>query len=203
MLLAARNPRFASLAVGQRVEISPEAWAVARRCGELISGREAALPPMPGGPEPEPRAESDAVGGAGLVIDYGGEQSYSASFRAFRNHQLVDPLIEPSSADLTANVDFVHLKHALASTDARSHGSMLQAHFLSALGLTQRVEALIRAAPDDKRRKEIQAAAMRLVDLTSMGKQYQVLGVDAAPAAAEPDLYPFSLQSMQAAPSQT
>ncbi|KDN51336.1 DUF185-domain-containing protein [Tilletiaria anomala UBC 951] len=204
MLLASRNARFASIQPGQRVEVSPDAWSAARRVGELISGREAALPPIPD----EARRRTSSVGGVGLIVDYGDEKAFGSSFRAFKQHKIVDPLEDPGTADLTANVDFTHLKHALASTEATAHGPMVQAHFLSALGLQQRVEALLRAASSPERKSDITKAAMRLVDLTSMGKEYKVLGIDAlaTAAAAAPELerepsrvplYPFEMQPQQ------
>ena len=33
--------------------------------------------------------------------------------QAFKNHELHDPLIEPGSADLTADVDFTYLKQCI------------------------------------------------------------------------------------------
>lgn len=60
---------------------------------------------------------------------------------------------------------------------------MFQSHFLTALGLTPRVEALVKAAPSESNRsKDIESAAKRLIDPTGMGAQYKVLGVDALPS---------------------
>ncbi|PWN33783.1 DUF185-domain-containing protein [Meira miltonrushii] len=186
VLLAARNPRFQVLQPGQRVEVSPEAWATARKMGELVSGRKARA----GKPERESdeqrlereRGESERLqtpskGGAGLVIDYGDEKAFGGSFRAFKSHKIVDPLDAPGTADLTCNVDFSYLKNALAMTDARSLGPMFQSHFLQALGVEQRVEALVKNAKDAERGKEIDHAAKRLVDANGMGAQYKVLGI--------------------------
>jgi SAM-dependent MidA family methyltransferase len=185
-LLAARNPRFQVLQPGQRVEISPEGWAAARRVGELVAGRAAR------GVESQEkkdgaaikakeadRLKQDTKGGAGLIIDYGDEKAFGSSFRAFKSHQIVDPLTAPGTADLTANVDFLHLKSAIATSDARSLGPMFQSHFLKALGMDQRVDALTKNATDDKRKKEMISAANRLVDPTGMGAQYKVMGITA------------------------
>lgn len=186
VLLAARNPRFQVLQPGQRVEVSPEAWATARKMGELVSGRKAKA----GKPEKESdeqrikreRDESERLqipskGGAGLVIDYGDEKAFGGSFRAFKSHKIVNPLDAPGTADLTCNVDFSYLKNALAMTDARSLGPMFQSHFLQALGIEQRVEALVKNAKDTERGKEIDQAAKRLVDPNGMGAQYKVMGI--------------------------
>lgn len=137
-MLASRNPRFQSMQPGQQVEISPDAWAAARKVGELVAGREAPLPPIPKDDgkdvyskeikalllsDEERRAAARAassLGGVGAIIDYGDEKSFPHSFRAFKEHEIVDPLKDPGTADLTANVDFLHVKHAIDMTDGTS-----------------------------------------------------------------------------------
>lgn len=54
------------------------------------------------------RLEED--GGFGLIADYGHDGNGTDTFRAFKQHKLHDPLVEPGSADLTADVDFSALK---------------------------------------------------------------------------------------------
>lgn len=49
-------------------------------------------------------------GGLCLIADYGHEGDRGDTFRAFKKHKLHDPLIEPGSADLTADVDFAAIK---------------------------------------------------------------------------------------------
>lgn len=209
-----RNKRFNALQPGQRVEISPEAWAASRRVGELVAGRKAAevAPEVEDETAKKARLEREAErlqspsqGGAGLIIDYGDEKAFGSSFRAFRSHQIVDPLEAPGKADLTANVDFWHLKSALFTTEARPLRLMFQSHFLQALGLGPRMEVLEKAATSDERRAEITSAAKRLVDPTGMGAQYKVLGVSSEASSGgtaeevskskEPDVkvYPFEM----------
>ena len=56
-------------------------------------------------------------GGVALAIDYGHLASRTGStFQAIAQHQKVDPLAEPGTADLTAHVDFA----ALAEVGGRS-----------------------------------------------------------------------------------
>lgn len=47
-----------------------------------------------------------SVGGMALICDYGHNGNGTDTFRAFRRHKQVDPLIKPGTADLTADVDF-------------------------------------------------------------------------------------------------
>lgn len=198
-LLAVQSQRFNDVQPGQRVEISPLSWIVARRFGELISGYEAQKVSGDGKPLPLSDAErkrrsEPSAGGCGLIIDYGGTQFFSNSFRAFRAHRVVDPLELPGESDLTANVDFGYLNTAINSTDARGYGLLTQGDFLRSMGIDVRVEKLAKQNP--ARAKEIEGAAARLIDPTSMGSQYKTMVVSAPPsqrAGTDPkeEIYPF------------
>lgn len=52
----------------------------------------------------------ESYGGLSLIADYGHGGEGTDTFRAFKDHKLHDPLIQPGSADLTADVDFGRLK---------------------------------------------------------------------------------------------
>ncbi|GAK68420.1 DUF185-domain-containing protein [Moesziomyces antarcticus] len=213
-MLVQNNPRFAALQPGQRVEVSPESWAVARRVGELVAGRPASPPRNPAATEEQnqqydeeeqQRLAANSAGGVGLIIDYGGDQAYGASFRAFKQHALVDVFQSPGAVDLTVNVDFLHLKSALHTTNARYAGPIDQADLLVGMGLQMRVDRLLQGK-DDAARKRIIDAANRLIDETGMGVQYKALAVAAAPVppadpkvevrdkTADPDMYPFEFE---------
>ena len=90
LLLAERNARFQVVQPGQRVEVSPEAWATARRIGELVAGRKAMERQVDGLDEKleavskereEERRKGGSKGGVGLIIDYGDEKAFGRSFR--------------------------------------------------------------------------------------------------------------------------
>lgn len=232
-MLVQNNPRFQHLEPGQRVEVSPEAWAVARRVGEIVAGRSASAPSSPkqeaprSAPEGSAEAKAEAAleaerlqaerrletqrlshateGGIGLIIDYGDDKAYGSSLRAFKNHALVRVFDSPGTVDLTVNVDFLHLKSAIHTTDARYLGPIDQADFLVGMGLQMRTEALVkgRDAHDENRIKD---AANRLIDESGMGIQYKALAITARRCAendapdqhrdkvADPDIYPFEFQ---------
>ncbi|KIM40573.1 hypothetical protein M413DRAFT_164154 [Hebeloma cylindrosporum] len=133
------------------------------------------------------------IGGCGLIIDYGEDHAFGDSFRAFRNHKIVDIFHEPGLCDLTANVDFAYLKEAMSDL-VSTHGPMPQGPFLNQLGLPLRLQGMLREARTSERRKEIQSAAERLVDPMGMGKEYQVLGIANKPERTDPSYlyaYPF------------
>lgn len=213
-LLASSNPRFRSLQPGQRVEVSPESWATARRIGELVSGRKAGIPADAsknlGRTEEQAeaiekeRVQGKTAGGCALIIDYGDEKAFGGSFRAFKAHNIVNPLENAGKADLTANVDFSYLKNALATTDARALGPMFQSHFLTSMGVTPRVQALVNNQTDQQRKNVIESSAKRLIDPVGMGGQYKVMGVESGgrvassgsgePLSEEDKVYPFDYE---------
>ncbi|KAI0289315.1 S-adenosyl-L-methionine-dependent methyltransferase [Multifurca ochricompacta] len=156
-LLGASSPRFGSLPIGARIEVSATSFQAARKLGMLIS---------------------QGAGGSALVVDYGANHAVGNSFRAFKKHALVDPFEFPGQADLTANVDFAYLAEALAGT-AKVHGPLSQRAFLLHMGIGTRVGALQRAASTSSKENgdALAAAAARLVDAAGMGGEYKVMGV--------------------------
>ncbi|KAI0687721.1 S-adenosyl-L-methionine-dependent methyltransferase [Cytidiella melzeri] len=160
-LLAASSPRFQNLPVGSRLEVAPVSFKIARRIGELLHS---------------PANSEDGAAGCALIVDYGGEKSYGNSFRAFKDHKIVDVFHRPGECDLTTNVDFAYLKDAVLDL-AIPLGPLPQGTFLTRMGLQLRVEALKKAAKNEERKLSIEKAANRLVDATGMGSQYQVLAI--------------------------
>jgi NADH dehydrogenase [ubiquinone] 1 alpha subcomplex assembly factor 7 len=122
-------------------------------------------------------------GGAALFIDYGHAQPRTGStFQAVRAHEMVDPFATPGEADLTAHVDFAMLTRIAESCGARCYGTVTQGHFLRALGIDQRAQALSQASPG--RAAEIETAKQRLVEPDEMGTLFKVMGL-AAPGWPE------------------
>lgn len=189
-LLGLSSPRFASLPIGKRVEVSHAAYKAARKVGELLSGggRVTEGDALEGegekgeGREGARKARKGHGAGAGLVVDYGADSSFDNSFRAFKDHALVDPFHRPGECDLTANVDFAYLREAFASlpdtnsnASIKAHGPLPQGAFLTRMGLHARIAALARSQPS--RAGEIKEAGDRLVDEGAMGNEYKVLGI--------------------------
>ncbi|KAI9439742.1 DUF185-domain-containing protein [Lactarius indigo] len=171
MLLGASSPRFASLPIGARIEVSAASFQTARKLGTLVS---------------------QGAGGSALVVDYGADHAVGNSFRAFKGHALADPFDRPGQADLTANVDFAYLAEALKGT-ATAYGPLSQRSFLLHMGIGTRVSALQRAASSPARADALSEAAARLVDPAGMGREYKVMGVTggAAPTADAEGVWPF------------
>ena len=64
-------------------------------------------------------------GGAALIVDYGNESVARHTLRGFRGHRLHDVLVEPGSADMTADVDFGALSRAALGEGGPSHHTHL------------------------------------------------------------------------------
>lgn len=180
--LPTTSPHFSTVKEGERVEISPQAFSIMHRLGALVG---------PG-----------SGGGAGLVVDYGKDGWASESFRAFKDHAAVSPFDHVGTADLTTNVDFAYLRHALSTLPEppQAAGPMTQADWLEAMGLSIRLAELLKLPSlqaDSKRREELEGACERLVDRNGMGSEYLFLGIESpaggkrAPGTEEPKIYPF------------
>lgn len=71
--------------------------------------------------------------------------------QGFKQHKLHDPLEEPGSADLTADVNFDLLRRVAVDGDrVCAFGPVTQAHFLSSMGIETRLEKLIPQVPPDQ-----------------------------------------------------
>jgi NADH dehydrogenase [ubiquinone] 1 alpha subcomplex assembly factor 7 len=115
--------------------------------------------------------------GVALALDYGPERSAAGdSLQALAQRRPVDPLVSAGSADLTAHVDFADLTAVACAGGAQVQGPVPQGAFLTALGLFERTERLIRGRPA-ARAAELTTAARRLADPAAMGQLFKVMAV--------------------------
>ncbi|KAJ7471446.1 S-adenosyl-L-methionine-dependent methyltransferase [Mycena galericulata] len=163
-LLGISSPRFKDLPVGSRLEVSPVAFKTMRALGRLICGKRDVSPSR----------------GCALIVDYGASRAFNQSFRAFKDHKIVDVLHAPGQCDLTANVDFAYLAEAVKDL-LTPQGPLPQSAFLEKMGLQARTEFLVSTAQTDETKAAIREAARRLVDPAGMGSEYMVLGMGGQP----------------------
>lgn len=166
-VLGLSSTRFQNLPIGATIEVSPASFKIARQVGELLSCTK---------DQNQEQNTKSSLGGCGLIVDYGGQKVFGDSFRAFKDHKIVDVFHRPGECDLTTNVDFAFLREAMEDL-VTTHGPIPQSTFLERMGLRLRVDALVRNSKTDERRPAIWDAAKRLVDPTGMGKEYQVMGI--------------------------
>ncbi|KAH8295160.1 hypothetical protein KR018_008147 [Drosophila ironensis] len=128
-------------------------------------------------------------GGTALIMDYGHFGEKTDTFRAFKQHALHDPLTEPGSADLTADVDFKLIKHT-AETRGHIHcfGPVEQGLFLQRMQGEARLEQLVaNALPENQ--EIIRSGYKMLTEPAQMGKRFKFLAM--FPSVMAPHLEKF------------
>ncbi|XP_078533411.1 protein arginine methyltransferase NDUFAF7, mitochondrial [Lissotriton helveticus] len=114
----------------------------------------------------------DADGGAALIADYGHDGDKTDTFRGFRDHKLHDVLIEPGSADLTADVDFSYLRRMLQGKVV-SLGPISQQEFLTNMGIDIRLQALLWKSEDSTTKQQLLSGFDMLVNPHKMGERFK------------------------------
>ena len=147
-------------------EIAPAALAIAESLGARLA----------------------ALGGAGLVIDYGHlKTAVGDTLQALKGHKACGVFEFPGTSDLTAHVDFEALSRAFASGGAVALPPMTQGTYLRDMGIEQRLTTLS-AKLQGKPREDFIAGGKRLVGDRDMGQLFKVLCV--AQPQRQP-IYPF------------
>ena len=124
----------------------------------------------------ELEARFAAHAGAALFIDYGpAETEIGDTFQALQKHQKAYPLDEPGAADLTARVDFAHLKQLGEAANLSVYGPTAQGTFLSRLGVEVRAVALSKSVPGQK--AKIARQLRRLTDDAEMGTLFKAISL--------------------------
>ena len=134
-------------------------------------------------------ARLEAHGGAALAIDYGEEGPIGDSLRAIKNHEFVDVLRDPGSADLSVYVDFGAMREVIENRDAggwvKCYGPVTQRDLLFGLGIQERLEKLVEECETEEQAERVYRACERLVGGDSgtegsdpgMGFRYQALAM--------------------------
>jgi NADH dehydrogenase [ubiquinone] 1 alpha subcomplex assembly factor 7 len=131
-------------------------------------------------------ARAQATPFAGLIVDYGHEQTVCGdTLQAVSRHKFADPLEAPGDVDLTAHVDFAALKDTAAAQGLIAYGPMPQGAFLLELGLEARRDQLCASATAEQR-QDIISATSRLVDPAAMGILFKALALTSQGLAPPP-----------------
>lgn len=136
------------------------------------------------------RTQTD--GGISLIMDYGHFGDKTDTFRAFKNHKLHDPLVEPGTADLTADVDFKRIKYiAEKNGGAITIGPIEQGSFIKKMeGDTRLKHLLENALPENK--ASIESGYNMLTDPNQMGSRFKFLSIFPAVLKDHLQKYPVS-----------
>lgn len=112
---------------------------------------------------------------AALIIDYGyALPSFGDTVQAVRRHRFAGLFDAPGEADVTAHVDFLHLKQAAAEANLQAFGPMPMGEWLLRLGLEARLGQLLRRASHEEI-EDMHSRVARLVDPAQMGALFKVL----------------------------
>ncbi len=115
-------------------------------------------------------------GGALLIVDYGyAHPGLGSTLQAVKTHEYAEPFENPGNLDLSAHVNFLEISNLAKLRDLRVSGPTEQGHWLTALGLNQRAEALAKSSP--ARADEIMTARNRLASSEEMGSLFKVLSI--------------------------
>ncbi|XP_070492211.1 protein arginine methyltransferase NDUFAF7 homolog, mitochondrial [Chironomus tepperi] len=137
------------------VEISPETDLILKHIAERI----------------------EEFGGFGLIMDYGHFGEKGDTFRAFRQHKLHDPLVEPGTADLTADVNFLNMKNILeADNRLITFGPIEQGVFLNNMGAKERLEVLLKNC-DESQQEALKSGYDMIVNPEKMGTRFKFLSL--------------------------
>jgi NADH dehydrogenase [ubiquinone] 1 alpha subcomplex assembly factor 7 len=135
------------------VEISPESDIILKHIAERL----------------------EETGGFGLIMDYGHVGDKGDTFRAFKDHKLHDPLIDPGTADLTADVNFKEVKRILEQDEKLiTFGPIEQGAFLQHMGAENRLEMLLENS-DEPQKDILKSGLDMLINPEKMGKRFKFL----------------------------
>ncbi|ESO90134.1 hypothetical protein LOTGIDRAFT_64084, partial [Lottia gigantea] len=115
-------------------------------------------------------------GGGLLIGDYGHDGTKTDTFRGFKNHQLHDVLLNPGTADLTADVDFSYLRKMAEQIGVSVCGPKEQRDFLINMGIGIRLQVLLQNVNADGW-KDLLSGYDMLINPDKMGQRFQFLGV--------------------------
>ena len=130
-------------------------------------------------------------GGMALLVDYGGV-GVGDTLRGFKKHQQVDVLSEPGRVDMTADVNFGHLRTAVERVDmdgVQFRGPVTQREFLLRLGAAARFRKVAQGVVErgervgegddvvDRKLQRLQGEYDQLVGETEMGLRFKVAGI--------------------------
>ncbi len=124
---------------------------------------------------------SEKYGSISLIIDYGYDvvsksrkpEQYHPTLQAIKQHQYTPLLTHIGDADLSAHVDFNHLKKTASASGASSFGTMSQHDFLQKLGIEIRLQKLKEANPELKQILDSQYD--RLMSRSQMGELFKAM----------------------------
>lgn len=117
--------------------------------------------------------------------------------QAFKDHKLHDPLVQPGTADLTADVNFRDVKGVAEHLDRTiTFGPIEQRDFLQRMGGEERLKVLLEKAESDEVRATLQSGYEMLSSPTQMGSRFKFFSI--FPKVLESHLNKFPVYAFNA-----
>lgn len=124
-----------------------------------------------------------------LTCDYGYETELETiTFRGFKDHTITDGLQNPTSEDLTADVNFKSLANIFIQKGLIAYKLLNQQDFLMGMHIETRLHHLLRNVTDSKTKQLLISGTQKLVNPDEMGERFKFLLI--TPQYYE--LYPFT-----------
>jgi SAM-dependent MidA family methyltransferase len=132
------------------------------------------------------RAATDPF--AAVLIDYGhdetpGSAAYGDTVQAVRGHRFATIFDTPGETDLSAHVDFGHIRRLAQAHGLSAWGALPMGQFLLKLGAGERLAQLTAAAGTDQAQR-LRRGVSRLVDPAQMGALFKVMALTSAGVGA-------------------
>ncbi|XP_022694499.1 protein arginine methyltransferase NDUFAF7, mitochondrial-like isoform X2 [Varroa jacobsoni] len=118
----------------------------------------------------------EVSGGVFLLVDYGHIGEKGDTFRAFKKHQIHDPLSMPGQADLTADVDFAYLRRCVQD-QVLAFGPVTQGSFLKSMGIGVRLKKLLETVRTPEEGKQLLSAYDMLTNPRHMGERFKFMAM--------------------------
>lgn len=122
--------------------------------------------------------------------------------QAFKDHKLHDPLVNPGSADLTADVNFSHIETVAKQNDrVITFGPIEQRDFLNEMGGETRLAKLMESAAYTDDANSLKTGYNMLTDPSKMGSRFKFFAM--FPKVLENHLKKFPLSGFSASNTKT
>ena len=116
--------------------------------------------------------------GSMLVLDYGHNGLCKDTFRAFKDHKLIDDVFhQVGECDLTVDVDFSFLKHIALKSNSICYGPVTQKSFLSEMQIGVRLSALLKVCKTEQDKSKLVHDFNFLMKPEQMGEKFKVMAI--------------------------
>lgn len=116
--------------------------------------------------------------GSMLIIDYGHNGVCKDTFRAFKNHKLVENVFQDlGECDLTVDVDFSFLKHIAQCSKSICYGPVSQNKFLTEMQIELRLKNLLNSCKTEADKSKLIHDYNFLMKPENMGEKFKVLAI--------------------------